>query len=408
MPHNQVNRPVQQSETDRAMLSRRSILRVGGFGALALSAAPLLAACSSSKSSSSASTTASAATSAAAGSSAAGSSAAAVAAGTYGTVGIQLSWIKNIEFAGEYFADQKGYYKDAGFSSVTLTAGGSAGTSAESAVASGKAFVGLSAPNITAPAILQGAKLKTVASTYQKNPFCILSVAKNPIPDVASMKGKKIGVQAGGNTTIFKGLLAANKIDPSDVTIVPVQYDPTVVTTGEVDGYMAYITNEPLLLEAKGFKVTTFLFADYGLSFVAETYVVSEDTIAKDRAKLKALLVAEIKGWTDAVASPTQSATYAVTNYGKDQNLAQAEQVQEATAQNGLIVSADSIKNGLFTISDELIAANITALALTGVKITADQLFDMSVLKEVYAENPGLVAPFASAAASVSPSPAAS
>jgi ABC-type nitrate/sulfonate/bicarbonate transport system substrate-binding protein len=404
MPQNQVN-PFQPAETDRALLSRRSVLRIGGFGALALSAAPLLAACSSSsKSSGSPSSSAGSSAATSAGSSAAAS----VAAGTYGSVAIQLSWIKNIEFAGEYFADQKGYYKAAGFSNVTLTAGGSAGTSAESAVASGKAFVGLSAPNITAPAILQGAKLKTVASTYQKNPFCILSVAKNPIPDVASMKGKKIGVQAGGNTTIFKGLLAANKIDPSDVTIVPVQYDPTVVTTGEVDGYMAYITNEPLLLAAKGFKTTTFLFADYGLSFVAETYVVSQDTIDKDRAKLKALLVAEIKGWTDAVASPAQSATYAVTNYGKDQKLALKEQTDEAIAQNGLIVSADSIKNGLFTITDELITANITALGLTGVKITAEQLFDMSILKEVYAENPGLVAPFASAAASASPSPATS
>jgi ABC-type nitrate/sulfonate/bicarbonate transport system substrate-binding protein len=406
MPHNEANRPNQPSGLDRTLFSRRSVLQAGGLGALALGAVPLLAACGSSGGAGGSSSTSAAAggSSSAAGSSAGSSSAAAKA---YGDIAIQLSWIKNIEFAGEYFADQKGYYKDAGFSTVTLTAGGSAGTSAEAAVDSGKAFVGLTSPNITAPAILQGAKIKTVASTYQKNPFCILSVAKNPIPDVQSMKGKKIGVQAGGNTTIFKGLLAANKIDPSEVKIVPVQYDPTVVTTGEVDGYMAYITNEPLLLQAKGFKTTTFLFADYGLSFVAETYVVSQDTIDKDRDKLKALLVAEIKGWTDAVASPSQSATYAVTNYGKDQKLDVKEQTEEATAQNGLIVSPDSIKNGLFTITDELIAANITALGLTGVKITADQLFDLSVLKEVYTENPGLIAPFAAAAASASASPSA-
>jgi ABC-type nitrate/sulfonate/bicarbonate transport system substrate-binding protein len=376
-------------------LARRSFLQWGGFGALAIGAAPLIAACSSSKDS-----TGTTATSSASGSSA--------AAKDFGTANIQLSWIKNIEFAGEYFADQKGYYKDAGFSSVSLTAGGSAGTSAEAAVATKKALVGLSAPNITAPAILAGAKLKTIASTFQKNPFCILSVEKNPIPDVSSMKGKKIGVQAGGNTTIFKGLLKANNIALSDVTIVPVQYDPTVVTTGEVDGYMAYITNEPILLQAKGFKSTTFLFADFGLSFVAETYVVSQDSIDNDRDKLKALLVAEIKGWTDAVANPTQSATYAVGTYGKDQNLAQAEQVKEANAQNGLIVSPDSIKNGLFTISDELIAANIKALALTGVTITAEQLFDMSLLAEVYKENPDLITAFATAAASATASASAS
>jgi ABC-type nitrate/sulfonate/bicarbonate transport system substrate-binding protein len=376
--------------------ARRSFLQWGGFGALAIGAAPLIAACSSSKKASSGSTASSTA------------SGSASAAKDFGSAAIQLSWIKNIEFAGEYFADAKGYYTGSGFSSVTLTAGGAAGTSAEAAVATKKAFVGLSAPNITAPAILKGAKLKTVATTYQKNPFCIVSIDKKPIPDVASMKGKKIGVQAGGNTTIFEGLLKANNIDKSELTIVPVQYDPTVVTTGEVDGFMAYITNEPILLQGKGFKTTTFLFADYGLSFVAESYVVSQDTIDNDRDKLKALLKAEIKGWTNAVANPTQSATYATTKYGKDQNLVQDEQAKEATAQNGLIVSADSIKNGLFTMTDELIAANIKALGLTGVTITADQLFDMSVLKEVYSENPDLITAFATAAASASASPSSS
>lgn len=366
-------------------LGRRSFLQLSGIGALTLGAGPLLAACGDAEPAATSSSTTSGAV-------------------DFGTANVQLSWIKNIEFAGEYFADQKGYYKDAGFSAVTLTAGGAAGTSAEAAVATGKALVGLSAPTVTAPAILQGAPLKTIGATFQKNPFCIVSIEKNPIPDVQSMKGKKIGVQAGGNTTIFKGLLKANGMSESDMTIVPVQYDPTVVTTGEVDGFMAYITNEPILLAAKGFKPTTFLFADYDLPFVAETFVVSQDSIDKERAKLKAFLLAEIKGWTDAVANPEQSATYAVTIYGKDQNLDQAEQVAEAVAQNGLIVSDESIKNGLFTISDAMVEANITALAETGVIITADKLFDLSLLAEVYSENPELITAFAAAAAKATPS----
>jgi ABC-type nitrate/sulfonate/bicarbonate transport system substrate-binding protein len=363
-----------------ALLDRRRLLRLGGMGAVALGAGGLLAACGGGS-----------------GSSGSGSG--------YGTLAIQLSWIKNIEFAGEYFADTKGYYTKAGFSGANLIAGGSAGTSAEAAVATGKALMGLSSPTITAPAILKGAPLKTIASTYQKNPFCILSVASDPIPDVKSMKGKKIGVQAGGNTTIFKGLLKANGMSESDVTIVPVEYDPTVVTTGEVAGYMAYITNEPLLLQAKGFKTVTFLFADYNLSFVAETLVVSQKSIDNDRAKLKAMLVAEIQGWTDAVAAPAQSASYAVTKYGKDQNLDLAEQTKEALAQNGLIVTAESSKNGLFTISDSLIEQNIKALSDAGMAISADKLFDLTLLDEVYQENPGLKTAFAAAASSASAAP---
>jgi ABC-type nitrate/sulfonate/bicarbonate transport system substrate-binding protein len=194
----------------------------------------------------------------------------------------------------------------------------------------------------------------------------------------------------------------------SDLTIVPVQYDPTVVTTGEVAGYMAYTTNEPILLQAKGFKTVDFAFADYDLPFVAETLVVSQSSIDNDRDKLKALLLAEIKGWTDAVAAPEQSATYAVTQYGKDQSLNQNEQVAEANAQNQLIVSPDSTKNGVFTMSDSLVEANIKALAAMGLTITADKLFDLTLLKEVYRENPGLISAFATAAGSVKPTLAGS
>jgi ABC-type nitrate/sulfonate/bicarbonate transport system substrate-binding protein len=271
-------------------------------------------------------------------------------------------------------------------------------------VVTGKALLGMSSPDITAPAIVKGAPIKTIASTYQKNPFAILSVAADPIPTVKAMKGKKIGVQAGGNTTIFQGLLHANGMSPSDVTIVPVQYDPTVVTTGEVAGYMAYITNEPILLQAKGFKTVTFLFADYGLPLLGETLVVSQKSIDSNRDELKAALVAEIKGWTDAVAAPAQSATYAVDTFGKSLGLAVSEQTREATAQNGLIVTPDSIKNGLFTVSDSLIESNIKALGLMGTPVSAAKLFDMTLLAEVYKENPGLITAFAKVAASVSAS----
>ena len=350
-----------------ARLSRRSMLQWAAFG---IAAPSVLAACGSSS-----------------GSSASGSS----SGSGFGSIGIQLSWIKNIEFSGEYFATTKGYYTAAGFSSVDLIAGGSAGTSAESAVAAGKAFVGLSSPGATGPAILQGAPLKTVATTYQKNPFAILSISsKSPIAAPKDMAGKKIGVQQGTNEVLFKALLTANGMSTSDVTIVPVQYDPTVLATGTVDGYMAYITNEPILIRSKGYETTTFLFADYGLPLVSETFVVLQDSIDNDRAKVKALLKAEIQGWTDAVAAPAASASLAVNNFGKGDGLNVTEQIAEATAQNGLIVSADTKKNGLFTMTDELMTANIDSLGKVGVKVTASQLFDLSLLAEVYAENPSL------------------
>ena len=42
---------------------------------------------------------------------------------------------------------------------------------------------------------------------------------------------------------------------------------------------------------------------------MAETVTTTDDMIANDREKLKAFLVAEIKGWTDAVNDPASGNT---------------------------------------------------------------------------------------------------
>ncbi|CAM4368764.1 ABC transporter substrate-binding protein [Nocardia ninae] len=350
-------------------MNRRSLLRSSALAGAALGGAGLLAACGGD------------ATDSSGGSTPDGSQ--------YGTVAIQLSWLKNIEFAGEYFADSRGYFKEAGFGSVELIAGGAASTSVEAGLDTGKIWLGLSAPQTTARAVLAGLPAKIVATTYQKNPFAIVSSAAKPIKTPEDMKGRKIGVQ-DTNQQIFHALLAANGMQPGDVTMVPAQFDPSPLANGEVDGWVSYVTNEPITLTAKGFANTHFLFADYNLPLVAETLTVEQSTIDKEREKLKAFLVAEIKGWKDAVADPAESARLAVEVYGKDQKLDLAEQTKQAVAQNDLVTSPDTAANGLLTMTDRLIEQNITALRAAELAITADQLFDLSVLREVYAENPGL------------------
>jgi ABC-type nitrate/sulfonate/bicarbonate transport system substrate-binding protein len=354
---------------------RRNFLRAVGIAGVAVGGASVLAACGSDSGSSSS------------------TSSSASAAG-FGTASVQLSWIKNVEFAGEYFATEKGYYTDAGFDKVTLLAGGG-NTGAEEVVISGQALVGMSSPSITAPAIVSGAPIKIIGSTYQKNPFCILSLAeKTPIKTVADLKGKRMGVQSGGNQAIFEGFLKANGMTTADVKLVTVQYDPTVLEGDTIDGFMAYLTNEPIIMKGAGFTPVTLGLADNGLSFVAETFTVSQESIDTKRDMLKAFLKAEIKGWTDAVKDPGQSADYAVNTYGKDQKLDLKEQTSEATAQNALVLTEDVNTNGLFTMTDALVEENIKALTSMGVTITADKLFDLSLIQEVYKENPDLITKF--------------
>ncbi|NAZ86889.1 ABC transporter substrate-binding protein, partial [Kineococcus indalonis] len=351
--------------------SRRSFLRGTGLGVLGAAGSASLAACGSDEA----------------------ADAAGSAADGFGAVSVQLSWIKNIEFAGEYFADSRGYFRDAGFSKVDLLAGGSAGTAAEAMVLSRRATVGLSSPTLTGPAIVnEEAPLKIIGTTFQKNPFCLVSVEqRTPVRTLADLAGKRLGIQTGGNEQIFDGFCKANGIDPASFTVVPVQYDPSVVETGEVDAFMSYLTNEPILLAGRGLTPVTLGFADNGLPVVAETFTVLQSTIDDQRDMLKAFLLAEVRGWNDAVADPAESARLAVEVYGADQGLELDEQTKEAEAQNLLVVSDDTRADGLFTMTDALVQENVEALALMGTDITAEQLFDLSLLTEVYEENPDLI-----------------
>jgi ABC-type nitrate/sulfonate/bicarbonate transport system substrate-binding protein len=368
------------SAPSSAGLDRRRFLMAGGLAAVA---GPVLAACSSSSSSSSSSAAVSTSASASA-------SASSSAATDLGALSYRLSWIKNVEFAGSYIADSKGYYKAAGFSSVNLISGGASATPMEADVATGKALFGVSSPDITGAAIMKGAPLVIIGAEYQKNPFAIMSMAKTPILTAKDMYGKKIGVQVA-NTSVWTAFIKAAKLDVSKIKVVPVQFDPTPLTQGTVDGWFSFITNEPNELESQGFKVTTFLLADYGYPLVSETYMATTASISSNPAALKAFLIAEIKGWKDNIADPKLGATLTVNTYGKGLGLAIPEQTLEAEAENKLILNADTTKNGLFTVTDALIEANLKTLAVGGLKLTATQLFDLSLLEEIYKENPSLI-----------------
>lgn len=306
----------------------------------------------------------------------------------FGALNYQLSWIKNVEFAGQYIADTNGYYKDAGFSSVNLMAGGP-NVSQDSVVTAGKALVGISSPDITSAAILKGAPLVVLGAQYQKNPFCIMSLASKPINSPQEMLGRKIGVQAT-NEPVWNAFLKANNLDPSKITKVPAQFDPQPLVSKEVDGWFSFFTNEPNLLKTKGIDTAVMLLNDHGYPMVSEIYVVRKDSLTKDRDKVKAMLIGDIRGWTKSVQDPALGAKLAATVYGKDLGLSEAEQVLESTAQNTVVQTADTKANGLFTVTDQLVDETIKTLALGGISITKDQLFDLSVIKEVYQADPSL------------------
>ena len=262
-----------------------------GLGALSLGA---LAACGG---------TAAPAGAASSGAAAAGPSS--VAPGTYGKLSLQLSWIKNIEFAGEFFADSKGYYTDAGFESVDLVTGPV--DSADALVRRRHRRRGPLRARRDRPLHRRAGR---PAQDHRRRPSRRTRSASSRSRRASrsarspTSRARPSASRPGTNQSIFEGLLKANSIDPATIKTTVVQYEPTPLTEKKVDGFMAYLTNEPFIVKAKGFTPVTLSFADNGLPLASETFVVTSETLESDRDKLKAFLTAEIKGWNDAVADP--------------------------------------------------------------------------------------------------------
>jgi ABC-type nitrate/sulfonate/bicarbonate transport system substrate-binding protein len=301
-----------------------------------------------------------------------------------GKVGLQLVFIKNVQFAGSFFADQNGYWKDEGLD-VNLMAGGP-NLTVEPVVTSGKALVGITHTAQAVKAINNGADLEIIGAGFQRNPFVLISQAAHPIKTPQELPGKKIGVQAL-DLPVFEAFLTANKIDKSTFTIVPLQSDPTPLVTGELDGIMGFYSNEPNFLRIKGVKPYNLLFDDFNYPLLEESYIVKKSNLKdpKKRAQIVALMKGESKGWSDAVANVDKSADLAVNVYGKDLKLDMKQQVLAMTSEVDLVLTDNTKKNGLFWMSDESIAGTVNSLKLGGVD-ASPAMFSNAILKEVYAD----------------------
>jgi ABC-type nitrate/sulfonate/bicarbonate transport system substrate-binding protein len=308
---------------------------------------------------------------------------AAMAQGT--AAALQMGWIANVENAGEFVAAEKGYYAAEGVDLELLPGG--PGVSVEPLVVAGNALVGLSQPDNVARAREQGGLLKVVAATFQRNPAAVMSLASNPIPTPQDLVGKKLGIQQSG-VPIYDAFFTSIDIDPKSITYVPVQFDPAPLVAGEVDAFFSLQTNQPIQLALQDIETVTFLLADFGFNLFTDAFIVTEEALADParRAAIVAITRATMQGWQDAIADPESAAKLVVEKYGQSLNLELEAQVLTLQEQIPLIETEETKAAGLGTMSEAGIAQNIETLARSGIEATAEEVFDTSILAEVYAD----------------------
>lgn len=293
-------------------------------------------------------------------------------------VNFQLSWLHSVQFGGSYIAQNKGYWNELGLD-VSLTQGGP-NAPVEPPVVSGQALMGISAADYTAAAVAEGAPFKIIAVAMQKNPFAIASLSANPVNTPADLVGKRIGM-AVANTPVLQALCTLNDVDINDIEIVPTQYDPAPLVSGQVDCLLSWSTDLPVAMTIQGVDNTTMLLADFGYAVHSQTYIATDDTLANRREDLVALLKGEIMGWND-YQDDTDAAAKLTLEMFPDAGLDLPTQELQAARQVPLMFSELTKENGFGWFTDETVAENIKTLGLLGRDVSAD-LWDRSVLEEV-------------------------
>jgi ABC-type nitrate/sulfonate/bicarbonate transport system substrate-binding protein len=289
---------------------------------------------------------------------------------------MQAAWINDAEFAGYFLAMDQGYYTAEGLDLTYLPGGPD--VIPEGTIVAGRADLALTTPDTTIKAIVeQGAKFKIIGAQYQKNPIGIVSLAKNPIMTPADMVGKTIAVPPV-NTISVEALLAMNGVDRASVNIVPYAYDPTPLIKGEIDASLDFTTNVPYTIKTMGEEAVSFLLYDFGYTIYNDTVVVTEDILATKRKELVAWLRASRKGWDENNADTTLwPPKWADTHFAGTGRTIDNE-IFFNTAQLPLIANPA----GVFTMTEEGIAANIEALSKVGITATRE-MFDTTLLEEI-------------------------
>jgi ABC-type nitrate/sulfonate/bicarbonate transport system substrate-binding protein len=298
---------------------------------------------------------------------------------------VQLLWIKNVEFAGYWLADDGGMYASEGVAPTFLSGGPD--ILVESVLAGGGADVGITGGfGAVVDANAAGTDFVIFASTYQTAPSGLLSLASNPVRTPQDLVGKRIGAQQGARS-IIDAIFAVNGLPAGQYTLVPVGFDPAPLVQGACDVYTCFVTNQPLTLKAQGIDYVAVTYSELNYPDYADVVYAKRNFIANNRDLLIGFLRASIRGWQANIQNPAAAVQVVLNKYGADLALDAQQQADENDAQIPLLQSDLTRARGLMWLDPDFIAGPLyTALIASGRKNLPDvsHLVDLSLLTDAF------------------------
>ncbi|MCU1502895.1 MAG: Twin-arginine translocation pathway signal protein, partial [Ilumatobacteraceae bacterium] len=243
-----------------------------------------------------------------------------------------------------------GYFKDEGIDAQFISGG--SGINPLSLVESGQVMMADANGSDILTAVSKNIPLQCFGTIYQSTPNALMSLGKDPLMTLADLKGKTVGLPTG-EQQLLTAMLKQAGVDPSTVEMVSVGTDPSVLTSGQIQGYIGYGTQQGLSLQKSGVDVKIVYFdelgdPDYGNAFFATTATL------KDKADLVTRwLKADLKGWQDYVADPEGAAKLTWDLYNTETQAVLANEQESAKAAVPLITGGKAADHGLLWVEED-------------------------------------------------------
>ena len=218
-----------------------------------------------------------------------------------------LDWKAQMEHAGFFVAQGKGYYREVGLR-VKILEGNSA-MNAAILVGNGTYNLGVSSGAATVIARSRGAPVVSLAVINQRSPVVIYALKGAGIKRPQDLVSKRVGVNFGGiKFQEYRALLTKLSIDPTTITEIGMAGSgPTPLLTGQVDAMLGYTQDQPVLVKLRGYEVDQIPLADYGVNLYSTNIVGNEAFLRSHPDLVRRFIGASVKGWNHAIAYPEEA-----------------------------------------------------------------------------------------------------
>ena len=233
---------------------------------------------------------------------------------------VMLKWNHQFQFAGFYAAQKKGFYEENNLS-ITLKSWNQKDQVQN--VLNGEADIALSSSLILVDYIKKQ-PIQLLFASFQYSPLIFIS--HDPIKEISELKNKTIIFQNDFESlSILKK--TNQKLDNFDLIPTSKNYLSEFMDY-QADIMVAYETNEPFVLQQKGFYYYTLDPKSYGVQAYTDIVFTSKKLAKRQPKALEAFKQATIKGWQYALDHPEEIVDYIMNNY--QTNKSKTELLNEA------------------------------------------------------------------------------